>query len=157
MKLTAMLVAVSFLAGCATSYQPQSFSGGFSEVMRGDDVYLVRFHGNGYTSPERAEDMTLLRAAELTLQKGRRYFTILSEDTRMDQSTYTTPTQSTTTGSINQFGSFNARTTNSGGQTFDIRRPSARLLVGMSATNDIPGRIWIDAQRVLSELGPRYK
>ena len=60
---TVLLCAV-LLAGCATSYQPQSFTGGFSDYMSAPDEAVVTFHGNGYTSPERVVEMTALRCAD---------------------------------------------------------------------------------------------
>jgi hypothetical protein len=38
------------LAGCATDYQPQGFTGGYDDYLTAPDVAVVTFHhGNGYT------------------------------------------------------------------------------------------------------------
>ncbi len=60
------LSAAAFLAACATSYQPDGFSGGYSDMKLGENVWQVDFRGNGYTSSARARDFSLLRAAEIT-------------------------------------------------------------------------------------------
>ena len=53
---------------CATAYQSNAFTGGFSETQL-DDVFKVRFKGNGSTSRERASDFCLLRCGKLYLQQ----------------------------------------------------------------------------------------
>jgi hypothetical protein len=76
MKQAFGLALALLFAGCATSYQPQGFGGGFSDVMTAPDSALVTFKGNGYTGSERVIQMALLRSAELTLQHGYRYFAV---------------------------------------------------------------------------------
>ena len=66
------------LAGCATPYQPKGALGGLSETQLGPDVYKIYFTGNGYTSRERSQDFVLLRAAELCLQGGFKYYMLMS-------------------------------------------------------------------------------
>ena len=41
------------------------------------DTYEVSFRGNGYTSQDKVQKMALLRAAELTLEKGYKSFEIV--------------------------------------------------------------------------------
>lgn len=65
------------LAGCATPYQSKSFVGGFSETQIAEDIFIINFEGNGFTSRTRASDFTLLRCAELTLQNNFKYFIVL--------------------------------------------------------------------------------
>ena len=67
MRTIAAASASLVLVACATAYQPQSFSGGFSETQLDKNVFRVSFKGNGYTNAERAEEMALLRSAELAL------------------------------------------------------------------------------------------
>ncbi len=116
------------LAACATAYQPQGLSGGFSETQLDRNVFRVSFKGNGYTSPERAEDLALLRSAELALKNGFTHFAIVDGRSRTDYSALTTPIQSTTTGTVNTYGNtayLDTRTQSTGGQTFVTARPSA--------------------------------
>jgi hypothetical protein len=80
MAVLALFLA-AFGAGCATGYKPSGFGGGYSETMYAPDVFLVHFDGNEHTSPERSRDFGLLRAADLTVQHGYRYF-LFSDQTR---------------------------------------------------------------------------
>ncbi len=73
------LLAVLFSVGCATPYQSDGFRGGSTESRLGPDAFTVRFHGNGFTGSSRVSDFTMLRAAELTLESGYRYFVLLGE------------------------------------------------------------------------------
>jgi hypothetical protein len=66
----ALLASASLLGGCATSYQPKSFTGGFSEVRLNAETVQISVAGNGYTSTERARNIAVLRAADLTLEAG---------------------------------------------------------------------------------------
>ena len=111
--------------GCATKYQHMGLTGGFSETQLAEDVFRVSFNGNGFTSMERAVDFALLRSAELALAHGFPYFVIVAETTDIAASTYTTPTQSTTTGTVSESGNFGSTTTTVGGQSYLITKPSA--------------------------------
>jgi hypothetical protein len=53
--------------------------GGYSDTALAPDVYKISFGGNGYTTQERATDFAVLRAAELTLSHGYRYFGIINQ------------------------------------------------------------------------------
>jgi len=75
------------------AYQPQSFTGGFEETRLDANSFRVSFKGNGYTSTNRAEEMTLLRSAELCLEGGFRHFVIVEGRTDVRQEGYTTPVQ----------------------------------------------------------------
>ena len=77
--LFTVLLLLAFAAGCATSYQSKSFSGGYSDTQLGERIYEVSFRGNGYTSSERVERFWMRRAAELTQDTGYTHFAILSE------------------------------------------------------------------------------
>lgn len=123
-----ILFVCCFFAGCATPYQKMGFRGGHKTVELQDNIFNVEFRGNAYTSKSRSNDFALLRCAEVSLEKGCKYFAILDEDSYISTSTYTTPIQSTTTGSF--YGnSFQANTKTSGGDTYYLHKPSVRLLV----------------------------
>lgn len=70
-----------FAAGCATGYQPNSLTGGFEESQLNANSFRVSFRGNGYTTPNRAEELTLLRSAEICLEHGFPGFVLLRERT----------------------------------------------------------------------------
>ena len=101
--LAALTIAAA-LAGCATSYQKQGLSGGFTETQLDKAVFRVSFKGNGFTSPERAADFTLLRSAELALKNGFTHFVIVDGHSNVDYAAYVTPIQSTTFGSATAYG-----------------------------------------------------
>ena len=120
------------LAGCATPYQPVGFGGGYSETQLAPDVFRVYVRGNGYTSMERAQDFALLRAAELTLQQGFKYFAIIDESSSTDISTYTTPGSSQTTGTANVYGgygTYSGTTTYNPPQTETVHEPRSSIAV----------------------------
>ena len=81
------------------------------------------------TRAEKAEDLALLRSAELTLKNGFTHFVIIDSQSREKHDTYTTPTQSYTTANATAYGntaSGTAQTTSYGGQTFNISKPTGR-------------------------------
>lgn len=81
MKLTKISGFAFFcltLASCSTGYQVAGFNGGYSEIITSSDSYLVTFRGNGCTTDETVMKYALMRASELAIQHGYRYFTVLS-------------------------------------------------------------------------------
>ena len=61
------LLWANFFASCATPYQPQGPTCGYSDFLTAPDEATIIFHGNGYTPAERVVLMTALRCAEVTL------------------------------------------------------------------------------------------
>ena len=80
------LILTILLASC-TPYQSRGIFGGWYETQHDENVYNVAFHGNGYTSIQRATDLTLLRCAELTVGYGYRYFTVIESNSHRSVST----------------------------------------------------------------------
>lgn len=70
----------------STSYGPKGFTGGYSETQLGTDMFAVKFQGNGNTRSDKSVDFCMLRSAELTLEKGYKYFYIV--DTRTGNQGY---------------------------------------------------------------------
>lgn len=81
------IIIIIFIGGCASQYQPWSFSGGFVEKQMSRNEFTIAFGGNGYTSGERAVDLCELRCAEITLGHGFRYFVLVKSNTEYDRST----------------------------------------------------------------------
>lgn len=75
------IVALALLASaCATKYGKEGvFSNGYSDFRIADDTFVVNFRANEYTKSEKVIKYALMRAAELTLQNGYHYFTVLEE------------------------------------------------------------------------------
>jgi hypothetical protein len=103
---TPILVAFAafLLSGCATSYQSNGFTGGYSERQLAPDVFRVAFRGNKYTSPEQAQDFCMLRAAELALQHGFTHLALVDERSSTTAHSFTTAGQATTTGTASTPG-----------------------------------------------------
>ncbi len=169
MKKIGILVLTIYLTGCATAYQPDSFSGGYSSTQLDTNVFQVTFKGNGLTSRERANDFALLRAAELTLTHGYNYFIIINAQQYSRGSTYTTPTTSTTNIDTNTYGNANGNgnyanysgntygtttMTTYGGQTYHISEPrSADTIVCFKIK---PNGFSYNAQFIENSLKVKY-
>ncbi len=67
---------------CATPYQAADMDGGYSEIRQPYGSYIVEFQGNGHTSKEVVVKYLLRRCAELTIQKGYRYFQIIDRNSK---------------------------------------------------------------------------
>jgi hypothetical protein len=133
------LLCAIFFASCATPYQPQGLTGGYSDFLTAPDEATIIFHGNGYTPAERVVLMTALRCAEVTLQHGYRYFIITGAADVSNRSSFTTPGYATTYGSANAygFGSFataygTSYTTVTPPRTFNIYKPGLSVAIKMS-------------------------
>lgn len=164
-------LVISFLTGCATGYQAQGFTGGFSESQLTPNVWQVRFAGNAYTSSERASDFVLLRTAEIMLEHGYEYFVVVDSVSEARAYTYTTPQTSTTTysGTVNAgtqtFGNTStttgtvygsARTNTYGGQTRTVYKPRTNLIaVGVAEPVD-DGSLVFDARFLGASLRQKY-
>jgi hypothetical protein len=85
------LFFVLLLAGCATSYRPEGFTGGYSDFLIAPDEATITFCGNGYTAPLRVGEMAALHCADVTLQHGFRYFIVTSLANISTTATFTTP------------------------------------------------------------------
>ena len=81
------LVMLGMLPGCAqpTPYQPAVAGYGYSEQQIEDDRYRVSFAGNELTPADTVQNYLLYRAAELTLDHGFDYFSVVDRD--LDRST----------------------------------------------------------------------
>ena len=101
-----VLLSLLALASCATGYQPQSFTGGFSDYLTAPDEAVIMFHGNGYTSAERVIEMAALRCADVTLQHGYRYFVGVSMADLSTNASFTTPGYANTYGSVFGYGNY---------------------------------------------------
>ncbi len=71
-----------FLSGCAApmAYVKSSGrGGGYSDTKIQDGIYSIQFTGNSDSDVQRVTDLAFLRSAEVALQNGYKYFTIISE------------------------------------------------------------------------------
>lgn len=112
--LGAVFVAI-LLTGCATDYEKQGFTGKFSETQLSDNIFQISFKGDADASHEQTTDFTLLRSAEVAVEKGFRYFIIVDSEKYSKTGTYTTSAADHTTGSaigVKTYTHSNPTTTN---------------------------------------------
>jgi len=81
-----VLSAACLLAGCATAYQPDGVSGGYTDQMRDGNIVQVSVRGNGLTTPETLQSFVIRRCAEVTLQNGFNYFVLLHTEAPIEGS-----------------------------------------------------------------------
>ena len=82
------LAMLGLLGGCGgqpTPYQPAADGYGYSEQQIEENRYRVTFAGNQLTPPGTVQNYLLYRAAEITLDRGYDYFTVV--DRNLDRAT----------------------------------------------------------------------
>lgn len=155
------VICIFFFFSCATAYKPSGIRGGYSETKIQEAIYKVSFKGNALVDEEKAADYALLRAAEVTLQNGYRYFAIISRNTRSQAYQYTTPVTGTTSGQISNQGpvtQFNATSYYSGGNTYTFYRPSSTFLIQCFRKKPkMTNALMFDANEVRNSVRTRYK
>ncbi|MFN7694400.1 MAG: CC0125/CC1285 family lipoprotein [Burkholderiales bacterium] len=154
------LMLVVALAGCATGYKADGFTGGFSEAQLGPNMWRVSFKGNGYTSADRAEEMTLLRSADVVLQAGFTHFAIVDSRSRVDSvKVGSSPSTSQTQGSVSHaYGStynYTATTQTQGGGDWIARMPSSSNTIVAFKGDPKQGQVY-DAQFIYNSLGKKH-
>lgn len=118
MKYLILLTGL-FLIGCATSYQRESFSGGYSDMKVGPDMYQVNFSGNGYTSSKTTSLYLLRRCAEIAREQGYQYFAFIEKGA--ENSTYQVNQPTTTTIQPRYGGGYQATSYNN---SYTVSKPS---------------------------------
>ena len=158
-RVIALSVLALLLASCATGYQKQGLTGGFSETQLSENIFRVSFNGNAYTSAERAADFTLLRSAELAGENGFSYFAIIDADQSTQLSTYTTPTRSYTTANVYGSGNYatgSATTTTTGGQTYIYSKPRSTNTIVCFHNKDEASGIVYETKFVIRSIREKY-
>lgn len=92
-RLLTTMAALAFLGACATPTPYQAADGsrsGYEEQQIETNRFRISFQGNSLTDRETVETYLLYRAAELTVEQGYDYFTVVTrttdEDTRVTAS-----------------------------------------------------------------------
>ncbi|MBI5384438.1 MAG: hypothetical protein HZA90_07090 [Verrucomicrobia bacterium] len=148
-----------YLSGCATSYQSSGFTGGYKETQLAPDVFRVTFRGNRYTSPERAQDFSMLRASELALQHGFTHFAVVDERRSTTAHSFTTSGHATTTGTAYVYGNqatYSGQTIYTPGQTHTFYKPRTGLVVQFFKTKP-DGIFAFDAAFLQQSIKQTYK
>ena len=147
---------VILITGCATAYQSQGMSGGFSETQLDTNVYTIRFNGNGYTAPSRAADFALLRSAELTLLNGYKYFLIIDRNSYIKQTQGSIPIQNYESGTISGPGGtarYSGYTTSYQNYTFNKPRAENTIVMLRERPTD---SVSYNAQIINNSLTSKY-
>ena len=145
MKNYLIILFAVFLTSCATHYGISGFRGGYTEIKIDENTYDVSFKGNGYTSGEQIKRYFLYRCSEITLSHDCNYF--IMYDKNIGSKTYST----TTRGSINDNGDFNANT-----NTVTKSFGSGTIKIFKEKPNDYDGIVY-DANELKNSLEPYIK
>jgi hypothetical protein len=169
MKSSMLAIFVILLCACATSYQPKTFTGGFSETRLAENIFQVSFRGNAYTDMERATDFTLLRSAEIALENGFRYFAIVDSQAWEKTGIVTTPVQTHTNIQANTLGTYGnqgsysastmgtATTYTTGGQSYVVSKPHTNNTIVCFTDQPADGTFVFDAMFVSNSVKAKYK
>lgn len=117
-KHTALIVICFALVGCMTPYGKNGLMGGYTDMALNEDTYHVTFNGNAFTSSDTVQGYALRHSAELTLEKGYKYFLIATGGTSVSKETMKTPTRIETTGSSSYMGGGSIQASSYGNSTF---------------------------------------
>ncbi|MFA6217510.1 MAG: hypothetical protein WDL87_07685 [Candidatus Omnitrophota bacterium] len=159
-RVAVLLIFMVLISGCATGYHQQGFTGGYTDMKLQDDIYKVGFRGNGYCRRERADNLALLRCAEVTLNNGYQYFIIIDEKSLTQASAYTAPVTANTHGTVNTYGNqaiYSGTTLYSGGQTYIYHKPSTTNTI--KCFKDKPENIPVivyDADQIRNNIKAQY-
>lgn len=152
------LVVSVLSVGCVSPYASKGFTGGYSDTQLAPDAFRITFSGNNITSRERAQDLALLRAADVTLSHGFRYFAIVNSESGGSTSYVTLPGTSNTTAMATAYGNTvygTANTTVMPPTYIPTFKPSAGLLIRCFA--DRPESTYVfDAQFLSKSLRSKY-
>jgi len=141
--LGAVFLAI-LLTSCATDYEKHGFTGKSSETQLGENIFQISFKGNADASRERTTDFTLLRSAEVAVEKGFRYFIIVDSEKYSKTGTYTTPAADHTTGSAN------------GVKTYTHSKPTTMNTIVCFKDKLEEGRLVYDASLVARSIRDKY-
>ena len=156
---SALLCAI-LLMSCATPYQPVNLFGGYREEQLAPDIYRVAFFGNGYTNGQTAAEYAIHRCAELTQQRGYRYFGILAVTDMSTTRTVTIPGQAYSTGNLSvssfgntAYGTYRGTTYITPSRTIQFNFPHPVITIKMSNSWANDANL-IDASTILSVQMP---
>jgi hypothetical protein len=160
------------LTGCISPYQPSGLGGGYTDMALSNDTYFVTFRGNGFTSSDVVQSYALRRAAELTLNKGFKFFVVLNGGTNATSAIIRTPAtvQTHTSGNLqgsgfgntsfsgnnafsnfnySGYGSSNSYTTINPGNEYEVNRYKSGITIKMLHSNKVHPQAF-DAAIILS-------
>lgn len=127
-RLLVFLFLAPLLQSCVTPYGPSGPMGGYTDRILGGGYYSVNFAGNGYTSPQRASELALLRACELAQRDGYAKYLVLGGRDNTTFGYAQTPGIATTTGSYS-YGSYSSTTIYTPPTSVAIPKPDTNISI----------------------------
>ncbi len=164
MKIVAAVLLLITLAGCGAGgimagrnyHAWDSFVDlGYKDTQLNENTFKVSYAGYGIPS-SLAEEYAMLRAAELTVQKGFKYFNIVDERSSSTTQTYLIPQQTSTRGTITATSSNTAvysGTTTGGIISASYDRPIATIVIAMTNSQSPSS---VDANIVYRSLSSQH-
>jgi len=166
MKYSWLFLAALTLAGCRTPYMaydceptgtPWPFpgwncQGGYSELELATETYQVSFSGRDI-STAKSQDYALLRAAELTLQRGHRYFLVVGTWSQTDVQLHSNPGTSQTT----HHSGGGHTTTSFGGGTSSTTLPQASYVIRILGASEEQDPNAYDALKIQRSVRQKYR
>lgn len=144
-----LLFTVFVFTGCTASDTTSTTSGdGYSDRQLSENVYEVRYSGDGYMSSDQVRDFWMFGAAQLASQNGHQHFAILQEGTETSESTIRGDTRYTAT----DIG--NATIITESGGDFDVTRHQARgriLLLTEEEAEELPEGAALNADIIIEQ------
>ena len=159
-KLLLLIILPTLLfVSCSTPYQEvgTDVRGGYSFERKSQNIFNVLFEGNGFTTPQKASDFAILRAAEVTLEHQFKYFTKLGKKDISTSREIDTGGYATTTGTVSSYGTYTSNTTYTPSST-TIYQPGYLIIIQCytSKPSGHVGKIY-DAKSVQMQLRTQYK
>jgi len=90
MKYFLILTFVALVTACTTTYKPEGYGGGYTDMPLGGGKYNITVRGNGYTGLKQVQDIAMVRAAVIAKTEGDGYFLIINnnQDTKVHSTGY---------------------------------------------------------------------
>ena len=88
-KLLLAIVLPLIITGCATKYHQKNLFGGYSDQKFEKDVYQVGFDASLFTDKDRIEQFIQYRSAEIVIEQGYQFYTIIDNYTHTSPNTVT--------------------------------------------------------------------
>ncbi len=153
-KLILVMLIGLFLAGCAI-YQPNNFfTGGYSEVQLAPDVFSISFEGASWSGAGATHDFAMLRAADVTVKNGYRYFGVFTIRPRASLTSIRKP-GSISTDDYVIGNTFYGPSTFIPAEKLNIAHPRSRLIIKCFTTK--PRNILVlDARRLQRSIRKAY-
>ena len=88
-KLLFTIVLLIIVSGCATRYHQKNLFGGYSEQKFEESIYQVSFDASYFTDRDMIEQFIQYRSAEIVVEQGYQYYTVINNYTHASPNTVT--------------------------------------------------------------------